>query len=159
MSPLRLQLTVQRASRARHIPADATLRAWVRAALQRDAAVTLRYVAEAEARRLNRDFRGRDYATNVLTWVIEAPRAGPVVGDIAICAPVVAKEARAQGKPVQAHHAHLVAHGLLHLQGYDHERSRAAAARMERLERQILARLGFPDPYAPLPASAAPRLC
>ena len=159
MSQSPLQLTVQRASRARHIPADATLRAWARAALRRDASVTLRYVAEAEGRRLNREFRGRDYATNVLTWVFEAPRAGPLVGDIAICAPVVAKEAREQGKPAQAHHAHLVVHGLLHLQGHDHERSRAAAVRMERLERQILARLGFPDPYAAPLTGADGALC
>jgi probable rRNA maturation factor len=152
-------LTVQRASRAQHIPADAALRAWARAALEREASVTLRYVAQTEARRLNSEFRGRDYATNVLTWVFEAPRGGPLVGDIAICAPVVAKEAREQGKPVQAHHAHLLVHALLHLQGHDHERSPMAAARMERLEREILARLGFPDPYAAPVAGAFGALC
>ena len=121
--------------------------------------MTLRYVAQTEARRLNSEFRGRDYATNVLTWVFEAPRGGPLVGDIAICAPVVAKEAREQGKPVQAHHAHLLVHALLHLQGHDHERSPMAAARMERLEREILARLGFPDPYAAPVAGAFGALC
>ena len=104
----------------------------------------MRYVAEAEGRRLNREFRGRDYATNVLTFVY-ATR--PLEGDIVICAPVVAREAREQGKPAEAHHAHLLVHGLLHLQGLDHEASPAAAKRMERRERAILRGLGFPDPY------------
>ena len=139
-----MNLTIQRASRAPHIPPDATLRKWARAALSRDARVTVRYVAEVEGRRLNREFRGKDYATNVLTFIY-AER--PLEGDIVICAPVVAREARAQGKGAAAHHAHLLVHGLLHLQGYDHERSRREAARMEGRERTILARLGFRDPY------------
>jgi len=105
--------------------------------------VTLRFVAEAEGRRLNREFRGKDYATNVLTFVY-AER--PLAGDIVICAPVVAREARSQGKDVDAHHAHLVVHGLLHLQGLDHETGAEARA-MEARERAILARLGFLDPY------------
>jgi len=140
----RLALTVQRASRARHIPTDARLRAWARVALGRGAEVTLRYVAEAEGRRINRAFRGKDSATNVLTFVY-GERPG-LCGDIVICAPVVAREARAQGKTLPAHHAHLLVHGLLHLQGLDHERA-ADARRMEACERAILARLGFPDPY------------
>ena len=140
-----MTVTVQRAARAAHIPADATIRRWVRAALAREADVTLRYVAEAEGRRLNREYRGRDYATNVLTFVYATK---PLAGDVVICAPVVAREARAQGKRTEAHHAHLLVHGLLHLQGHDHERE-ADAARMERRERAILARLGFADPYAP----------
>ena len=106
--------------------------------------MTLRYVAEAEGRRLNRDYRGRDYPTNVLTF---AYGEGLLAGDVVICAPVVAREARQQGKAVEAHHAHLLVHGLLHLQGYDHERD-ADAARKERRERQILRTLGFSDPYA-----------
>ena len=137
-------LAIQRASRARHIPADRLLRAWARAALARKANVTLRYVAETEGRRLNREFRGKDYATNVLTFVYEG---GPgLSGDVVICAPVVAREAREQGKDVAAHHAHLLVHGLLHLQGFDHERN-AEAERMEAKERSILRRLGFDDPY------------
>lgn len=147
MKPPRLRLEVQRASRAAHIPADPRLRAWARAALGRAAKVTLRYVAEAEAGRLNREFRGRDYAPNVLTFVYDGSRGEALAGDIVICAPVVAREARVQGKAVEAHHAHLLVHGLLHLQGYDHERE-ADARRMERRERRILARLGFGDPYA-----------
>jgi len=139
-------LAIQRASRAAHIPADRRLRAWARAALPGRAEVTVRYVATAEARRLNREFRGRDYATNVLSFPYDAPR-GVVRGDLVICAPVVAREAREQGKRLAAHHAHLLVHGLLHLRGYDHE-GEADAARMERRERAILARLGFPDPYA-----------
>jgi probable rRNA maturation factor len=134
---------IQRASRAAHIPSDSRLRSWARAALAREAEVTLRYVAEAEARRLNRAFRGRDYATNVLTFVYSAR---PLAGDIVICAPIVAREAREHGKAVAAHHAHLVVHGLLHLQGYDHEGD-ADAKRMEARERRVLAALGFDDPY------------
>ena len=140
-------LSIQRASRAAHIPSDARLRAWARAALAGPAAVTVRYVSGAEARRLNRDYRGKDYATNVLTFIYGPDPRGALAGDVVICAPVVAREAREQGKAVAAHHAHLLVHGLLHLQGHDHERPREAA-RMERLEREILARLGFPDPYA-----------
>jgi probable rRNA maturation factor len=136
-------LTIQRASRAAHIPPDAALRKWARLALARDASVTVRYVAEAEARRLNREYRGKDYATNVLTFVY-ADR--PLSGDIVICAPVVAREAKEQGKDLAAHHAHLFLHGLLHLRGFDHERG-ADAKRMERHERRLLQKLGFPDPY------------
>jgi probable rRNA maturation factor len=137
-------LAVQRASRAAHIPADARLKRWAREALPAGARVTVRYVAEAEARRLNRQYRGKDYATNVLSFPYAAK---PLQGDVVICAPVVAREARAQGKELEAHHAHLLIHGLLHLAGHDHARA-AEAAKMERLERRILARLGFGDPYA-----------
>ena len=121
------------------------MRAWARAALAREAAVTLRFVNAAEARRLNREFRGKDYATNVLTFVYEWGNG--LEGDVVICAPVVAREAREQGKELEAHYAHLVVHGLLHLQGLDHERSAAEAKRMERREREVLRRLGFGDPY------------
>ena len=136
-------IAIQRASRASHIPADATLRKWARLALTRQAAVTVRYVAQSEGRRLNREFRGKDYATNVLTFIYEAR---PLAGDIVICAPVVAREAKEQGKALAAHHAHLFVHGLLHLQGFDHERG-ADARRMEERERRLLEKLGFPDPY------------
>lgn len=159
MTAPRLRLTVQRASRARHIPADATLRRWARAALRHDAQVTIRYVADREARCLNRDHRGRAYATNVLTWILGASPGGALAGDVAICAPVVAREAREQGKAVEAHHAHLVVHALLHLQGWDHERSPAEAVRMERREREILRQLGFADPYAPAPQGRVGALC
>ena len=142
-----MSLTVQRASRAAHIPSDALVRKWTRAALSRHAQVTLRYVAETEGRRINRDFRGKDYATNVLTFIY-ATR--PLEGDIVICAPVVAREAKQQGKALAAHHAHLLVHGLLHLQGLDHERE-ADAKRMEGRERRILGKLGFDDPYATIP--------
>lgn len=139
-------LAIQRASRAAHIPPDRRLRAWARAALPAKAEVTVRYVAAAEARRLNRRYRGKDYATNVLSFPYAA-RRDRVAGDVVICAPVVAREAREQGKACEAHHAHLLVHGLLHLRGYDHELGPAEARRMERRERAILARLGFPDPY------------
>jgi probable rRNA maturation factor len=140
----RATLEIQRASRAAHIPSDRQLRAWARAALARAATVTLRFVAEAEGRRLNREYRGRDYATNVLTFVYGAR---PLAGDVVLCAPVVAREAAQQGKSVRDHYAHLVVHGLLHLQGMDHENGAEARA-MERKERRLLAALGIADPYA-----------
>ena len=143
MSAAAGRLAIQRASRASHIPSDTRLRRWARATLPA-ATVTLRFVAEAEGRRLNREFRGKDYATNVLTF---AYNVAALTGDVVICAPVVAREARVQGKAVVAHYAHLVVHGLLHLQGHDHEEE-APAARMERRERAILRTLGYPDPYA-----------
>lgn len=138
-----MTLHVQRASRAAHIPADTVLRRWARAAGV-SGEVTVRYVAAAEGRRLNREFRGRDYATNVLSF---AYARKPLAGDVVICAPVVAREAREQRKSAAEHHAHLLIHGLLHLAGFDHEHARDAA-RMEARERSILARLGFADPYA-----------
>ena len=123
----------------------AQVRRWTRAALLGDATVTVRFVEAIEGRALNAEFRGKDYATNVLTFVYddEQPRAG----DIVLCAPVVRKEADAQGKTLDAHYAHLVVHGMLHLQGFDHEHAGDATV-MEARETAILARLGLPDPYA-----------
>jgi probable rRNA maturation factor len=144
-----VSLAVQRASRASHIPPDATLRKWARAA-GIEGAVTVRYVGQAESRRLNRQFRGKDYATNVLSFPYSA---APLEGDLVICAAIVASEAREQGKTLRSHHAHMLVHGLLHLQGLDHENSRQAA-RMEARERRILAALGFDDPYAVPPDDA-----
>ena len=103
--------------------------------------VTLRIVGEREGRRLNFQFRGKDYATNVLSFAY-----GRGQGDVVLCHPVIAREARAQGKSVAAHYAHLVVHGILHLRGYDHEKKRDAE-RMERREIRILRRLGFANPY------------
>ncbi len=139
-----LSLSVQYACARDALPDRAQVRRWVRAALETDAQIAVRFVAAAEGRALNREFRGRDYPTNVLTFVY---RARPAIGDLAICPAVVAREARAQGKPCRAHLAHMVVHGMLHLQGYDHETGAADAARMEARERAILARFGIPDPY------------
>jgi probable rRNA maturation factor len=139
-------MSTQFAVAARGRPSRRRLRAWAQAALERDVEVTVRVVGRAEGRRLNRDFRGRDRATNVLTFVYSEP-GQPLAGDIVLCAPVVEAEARAQGKARDAHYAHLVVHGMLHLQGYDHERSAAAAA-MEARESEIVTRLGYADPYA-----------
>lgn len=130
------------------LPAPASFRNWVAAALagarrRRPAELSVRIVGEDEGRALNRDYRGRDYATNVLSFSYGRGR-----GDIVLCHPVIAREARDQGKSLPAHYAHLVVHGLLHLRGLDHAR-RADAARMERREVRILRRLGFPDPYRP----------
>jgi probable rRNA maturation factor len=136
---------VQYATRSRNVPSAGEFRRWIRAALKRDARITVRLVGLAEGRALNRAFRGRDYATNVLTFVLrERP---PYEGDLALCAPVVSREARAQRKEVSAHYAHLTVHGVLHLQGYDHEND-ADALEMETLETAIMNRLGYADPYA-----------
>ena len=113
-----------------------------------DAVVALRVVDEKEGRSLNREYRGKDYATNVLTFAYGAPASGePLAGDIVICAPVVAREAAEQGIRMKAHYAHLTVHGMLHLQGYDHE-TEAEAVTMESVESFIMQRLGYSDPYA-----------
>jgi len=139
-----LALTVQYGVRSAQLPSRARLRKWAHTALRRTAAVTLRIIGAREARGLNRRFRRRDCATNVLTFAY--PEQRPFAGDIAICAPVAAREARARGISCDAHYAHLVIHGMLHLQGFDHENERDAR-RMERLEARILTKLGYPDPY------------
>ena len=140
----KLHLAVQYAIDARGLPSRAQIRRWARAALERDARVTVRIVGSGEARALNRQFRGRNYPTNVLTFIMrERPR---LEGDLALCAPVIAREARVHGKSATAHYAHLVVHGLLHLQGYNHEAEREARV-MERREAGVVTRLGFPDPY------------
>lgn len=135
------------------LPAAASVRRWVEAALagqRRAIELSVRYVDSDEGRALNRDYRGKDYATNVLSFPVELPPGvrSPLLGDLVICAPVVALEALGQDKPLAHHHAHLVVHGVLHLLGMDHERSEAEADAMEARERTILARLGIPDPYA-----------
>lgn len=150
--PKAARIDVQCAATARNVPTPARIRQWARAALPGDARVTIRIVGQAEGRLLNRSYRNKDYATNVLTFVFrDTP---PLEGDIALCAPVITREARAQRKTVAAHYAHMVVHGLLHLQGYDHENDRDASA-MERRERTLLARFGYPDPYRPAPARGA----
>jgi probable rRNA maturation factor len=118
---------------------------WIRHALQTDAEITVRIVDEDEAQALNRDYRKKNYATNVLTF--DYTKTPVVTADLLLCAPVVAREAREQGKTLQAHYAHLLVHGTLHAQGWDHETSRADAAAMETREVKILAGLGFKSPY------------
>ncbi len=143
----KLSLSVQFAVKPEDVPTRARFRRWVEAALRGDAEIALRIVGEEEGRTLNRDYRGKDYPTNVLTFAYEDDVPGaPLFGDIALCAPVVAREAAEQGKPVEAHYAHLTVHGVLHLQGYDHETD-AEAREMETLETQIVTKLGYADPY------------
>ena len=118
---------------------------WIRHALERDAEITVRIVDTEEGQALNRDYRKKDYATNVLTF--DYTQEPVVTADLVLCAPVVAREAAEQGKPLQAHYAHLIVHGVLHAQGWDHETSKADARAMEARETTILERLGFQNPY------------
>ena len=141
----KLRLVIQSGVDPAALPRRATLRRWALAALERDASVTLRFVDGREGRELNLRYRGRDRATNVLTFVYDDGVS--LEGDIVLCAPVILKEARAQHKSLAAHYAHLVIHGMLHLQGYDHERD-SDAATMERRESALLRRLRYRDPYA-----------
>jgi len=141
----RLALDVQYAVPRRGLPAPATLRRWAGAAVERDVAATLRFVGLAEGRTLNALYRGKDHATNVLTFVYDD--AVPLAGDVVLCVPVLRHEAKAGGKSLRAHCAHLVVHGMLHLQGHDHATPREAG-RMEAREARLLAALGYDDPYA-----------
>ncbi len=138
-----LSLSVQYAARDAALPTRSEVRRWVRASVPGAAELTVRFVGAEEGRALNAQYRGKDRATNVLSFPYAA---APLAGDLALCAPVVLREAQEQGKPAAAHFAHLVVHGMLHLQGYDHENG-ADARSMEDREREILARLGYPDPY------------
>lgn len=142
--PHTLSLSVQYASEAAGLPVRQQFRRWVKVAQLGDVHCTIRIVDEDEGRVLNRDFRGKDYATNVLTFVYDDTE--PLSGDIVFCAPVVEREAAEQGKTLQAHYAHLTIHGLLHLQGYDHE-NEAEAQQMEALETALMEKLRYPSPY------------
>lgn len=155
VGPVRLDVAVAYATGRKGVPSSASFRKWVAAALAgriREADLSIRIVGEDEGRALNRHYRGKDYATNVLSFPAELPEGLPegvrlpLLGDLVICAPVVAREAADQGKPVAAHYAHLTVHGALHLLGWDHE-DEADAEAMEALERSILADLGVADPY------------
>ena len=139
----KLSLAVQYASEATNVPTRAQFRRWAQAALQGDVSLTLRVVDVAEGRELNKAYRGKDYATNVLTFVLDDE---PLYGDIIVCAPVVEREAREQRKELLAHYAHMTIHALLHLQGYDHEND-DDAAEMEALETKLMLKLRYPDPY------------
>ncbi|GGY18226.1 rRNA maturation RNase YbeY [Paludibacterium paludis] len=145
-------LTLHYAVRNDNVPRGRLLSRWAEKAKLRgrDVLVTLRVVGEEEGRTMNRDYRGKDYATNVLTFALhegdDTPQGMPLIGDIVLCAPVVEREAAEQGKPLLAHYAHLTVHGMLHLQGFDHEDD-DEAREMENLETSLLAALGFPDPY------------
>jgi probable rRNA maturation factor len=142
---LRLSLQFADASHRADLPRH-KLRRWMRAALEGPGEITVRIVGADEGRALNRDYRQKDYATNVLTFDYEHE---PLVSaDLILCAPVVAQEAAEQGLALEAHYAHLLVHGTLHAQGYDHEADDEAAA-MEARESAILQALGYADPYGP----------
>ena len=128
---------------------------WIRHALAMDAEITVRIVGAEEGQQLNRDYRHKDYATNVLTF--DYAPAPVVMADLVLCAPVVAREAAELGKPLAEHYAHLLVHGALHAQGWDHETSEQDAEAMEARESAILAALGFADPYARPPGSRRKR--
>lgn len=139
-----LNLYVQYALDEDQLPSKNKFRKWVKAALRVDTEVTIRIVDTEEARALNNTYRGKDYATNVLTFPLtEEPH---LIGDVIICAPVVIEEANAQNKSIEEHFAHLTVHGILHLHGYDHETD-AQAALMESIEIQTLIKLGYKNPY------------
>jgi probable rRNA maturation factor len=140
----RSRVSIIGASRFRGIPSRSTLARWVRMALQRRARIALVLADARSARRLNRTYRHRDYATNVLTFAYQ--QAPLVVADVVVCVAVARAEAAQQGKTLRAHLAHLVIHGVLHAQGYDHTRS-AEARRMQALESKHLERLRIADPY------------
>jgi probable rRNA maturation factor len=150
---MRLELAVQYAAHRRGLPHRRSVARWLLAALRRRAVITVRFVGQREVRALNAAYRGRDKATNVLSFGYTLPPAmllartrQELTGDIVLCGDVVKREAREQGKPARAHFAHLIVHGALHLQGYEH-RTRAQAKAMEDRERAILSGLGYPDPY------------
>ncbi|MDO5610962.1 MAG: rRNA maturation RNase YbeY [Pseudomonadota bacterium] len=154
-TPLQLEVSVSYAAPRKGVPASSSFRRWVQAALEgriREADLAIRIVDDEEGQALNRHYRGKDYPTNVLSFPAERPPGlpknarFPLLGDLVICAPVVAREAIEQGKPLNAHYAHLTVHGALHLLGWDHENEPEALA-MEQLEREILAELGIDDPY------------
>jgi probable rRNA maturation factor len=146
-------VAVQNAQRSVRVPSAAQLTHWARSALGERARgeLTLRIVGRNESAQLNERYRGKKGPTNVLSFPAEPPATGSAellpLGDVVICAAIVAREAREQGKPLAAHWAHLVIHGTLHLQGYDHENARDAPV-MEARERELLGNLGFPDPYS-----------
>ncbi|MGB4074231.1 rRNA maturation RNase YbeY [Pseudomonas sp.] len=148
-----LELDLQVASEGAGLPTEVQLRAWCEIALRQrtaDSELTIRLVDEAEGRELNHTWRHKDYATNVLSFPADVPDELldiPLLGDLVICVPVVEREAAEQAKALEAHWAHLVIHGCLHLLGYDHIEDEEAEE-MEALERELLAELGHPDPYA-----------
>lgn len=148
-----LELDLQVASKAADLPSEAQFRVWCEAALRQrsaDSELTIRLVDETEGRELNHTYRQRDYATNVLSFPADVPDEMldiPLLGDLVICVPVVEREALEQAKTLEAHWAHMVIHGCLHLLGYDHIEDEEAEE-MEALERELLADLGHPDPYA-----------
>lgn len=140
----KIYLSLQNASSAPLIPTKKQFLTWAKAALRVDTEVTIRIVDKDEGQALNLAYRGKDYATNVLTFPLtETPH---LIGDIIICAPVVIEEAHAQQKPVEAHFAHLTVHGVLHLHGYDHETEKQADL-MEFIEVTTLQKLGYANPY------------
>jgi probable rRNA maturation factor len=151
-APLRLRVCVQNHAGRKGVPVARSFERWVRAALsgRRSGRTELNIAlfGEAEARRLNRQYRSKDYATNVLSFTHEAMRgdSSGLLGDLVLCPAVVAREARAQDKPVRDHFAHLTVHGVLHLLGHDHE-TEDSASKMEAIERRVLAGLGIADPY------------
>jgi probable rRNA maturation factor len=140
-----LRLSVQYPGGSRGAPSRPQVRRWLRASCALPAEVAVRFVGSIEGQALNRDYRGKDYATNVLSFPYEAGER--ICGDLVLCREVVEREAQEQGKTPEAHYAHMVVHGMLHLQGHDHETGSADARRMEALERKILSALGYGDPY------------
>ena len=140
-----LRLTVQYPGGTLGAPSRSQVRRWVRATCETPAVLTVRFVAEDEGQALNASYRGKNYATNVLSFPYTCGEV--LAGDLVLCKAVVSREAAEQRKALEAHYAHLVIHGLLHLSGFDHEKSTKDAKMMEEMEINILATLGISDPY------------
>lgn len=151
--PSEFDLSVQYVCNVEGVPSEADFAGWLLAVEPGPAEITVRVVDEEEGRELNRDYRGKDYATNVLTFAygegedMPLPEGLPLMGDLVLCRQVIEREAAEQGKALAAHYAHLCVHGMLHLQGFDHLES-DEAEEMEAREREIMTALGYPDPYA-----------
>ena len=149
--PIQCDVGVTYGTSRKGVPSSQSFKRWAEAACQRRikrADIAIRVVDEKEGHALNKHYRGKDYATNVLSFPAELPEGVtlPLLGDLVICAPVVAREAQEQHKTLAAHYAHLTIHGVLHLLGLDHDNDNEALV-METIEREILADMGYPDPY------------
>ena len=150
MSPITLDISYADNLPEIDFPSTEQIQIWVASAYLAGsrAYVAIKVVGEVESQQLNKEFRGKDKSTNVLSFPMQMPEGMdlPILGDLALCAVVIAREAGQQGKALHAHWAHMLVHGVLHLQGYDHINDREAEE-MEALEREVLAKLGYPDPY------------
>lgn len=145
VSKTQVKVHVQYQVPSEGLPGKTEIRQWIELCDKGPSEITVRFVDHEESQSLNHEYRGKDSSTNVLSFPYELEPV--LMGDLVICAPVIAREAEEQGKPLLAHYAHMIVHGMLHIQGFDHETDEDAEE-MEGIEREVLEKLGFPDPYA-----------